>query len=104
MSDIENNIIPINPHIQNTVSYETRQDILNNEITQWVAKGWNIQTINGTQAILHKPKRIGFFWNFILTLLTGGLWLFIWLYKILNQKTYQVIINVNEYGEITYPL
>lgn len=99
----ENNVTPF-PIEQTYATFEERQDILNNEITRWVKQGWIVQTINGTQAILYKTKKIGLFWNFILTLLTFGLWLFIWLYKILNQKTYQVIINVNEFGNIEYPL
>lgn len=99
----EDNITPI-PIALSYATFEERQDILNNEITRWVAQGWTVQTINGSQAILYKPKRVGIFWNFILTLLTGGLWLIVWLYKILNQKTYQVVINVNEFGNVSYPL
>lgn len=98
----ENNITPF-PIEHTYATLDERQDILNAEIARWVTQGWIVQTINGSQAILYKTKRVGLFWNLILTLLTAGLWLFIWLYKILNQKTYQVIINVNEFGNVTYP-
>lgn len=98
----EDNITPF-PIEKTHATFEERQNLLNAEIAKWVNKGWIVQIVNGNQAILYKPKRVGIFWNFVLSMVTAGLWLFVWLYKILNQKTYQVIINVNEFGNIEYP-
>lgn len=103
----ENIIIPVpapEPSPRATLTIEQRQDILNNEIANWVRRGWVVQSLNGAQVVLYKEKRIGWFWNLILTLITGGLWAIVWIIRIINRKTYQVVINVDEYGNLTRPV
>ena len=63
--------------------------------------GWTVQTFTGGQAVLSKNKRIGWFWNLILVLLTGGLWLIYIVYRALNRKVQTVVITVDASGRIS---
>ena len=50
--------------------------------------------------MLSKNKRIGWFWNLILVILTGGLWLIYVIYRALNRKKLTAIITVDQYGNV----
>ena len=50
--------------------------------------------------MLSKNKRIGWFWNLILVILTGGLWLIYVIYRALNRKKLTAIITVDPYGKV----
>lgn len=85
------------------VDYNTRVDILNINVAAMVKAGWVLESINGCQAILFKPRKIGFFWNFIFTLLTGGLWGIVWLWRILVNKGRRAILTIDQYGQVVTP-
>lgn len=79
---------------------DTRAQILNAQVAQWAKRGWTVETASAGQAVLSKNKRIGWFWNLILVLLTGGLWLIYILYRALNRKKLTAIITVDAYGNV----
>lgn len=78
----------------------TRTQLLNDEVARWAKRGWTVETVSAGQAVLSKNKRIGWFWNLILVLLTGGLWLIYVVYRALNRKKLTAIITVDEYGNV----
>ena len=82
------------------VSEATRTQILNAEVAKYAKRGWSVETASAGQAVLSKNKRIGWFWNLILVILTGGLWLIYVLYRALNRKKITAIITVDEYGQV----
>ena len=77
-----------------------RADILSREVAKYVRAGWATETVSTTQAVLIKIKRIGWFWNIILVLITGGLWLIYIIYRALNRKSTRLVLFVNELGQI----
>jgi len=79
---------------------DQRTAILNGEIAKWASKGWIVQHADGGQAVLSQNKRIGWFWNLILTLLTGGLWLIVVIVRVVNRKKLTMIITVDQYGKV----
>jgi len=79
---------------------DTRTQVLNAEVAKYVQRGWTVQTFAAGQAVLSRNKRIGWFWNLILVILTGGLWLFYILYRALNRKKETAIITVDASGRI----
>lgn len=91
----------MNETVRTALSEEARAQILNAEISKYVNKGYTVQSSGSGQAVLSKNKRIGWFWNAILVLLTAGLWLIYVIYKALNRKQQTVIINVDAYGKIS---
>lgn len=84
-----------------TVSDDTRAQVLNAEIAKYVNKGYTVQSSGAGQAVLTKNKRIGWFWNTVLVLLTAGLWLIYVIYKALNRKQDTLVINVDAYGKVS---
>lgn len=84
-----------------TLTAEAREQILNVEVAKYVARGYAVQSAGGGQAVLSKNKRIGWFWNALLVLVTGGLWLIYVIYKALNRKQETVIITVDAYGKVS---
>ena len=79
---------------------DTRSQILNAEVAKYAKRGWTVETVSGGQAVLSKNKRIGWFWNLILVILTGGLWLIYVIYRALNRKKLTAIITVDHYGNV----
>jgi hypothetical protein len=74
---------------------ETRERILNAEIARYAAKGWTVQTVS---AVLSRNKRMGWFWNLILVLVTAGLWLIYVVYRALNRKKETLVVTVDAQG------
>ena len=79
---------------------ETRTQILSAEVARYVQRGWSVQTFAAGQAVLSKNKRIGWFWNLILVIITGGLWLIYIIYRALNRKKLTAIVSVDPYGNV----
>lgn len=44
--------------------------------------------------------RIGWFFNILLSIITGGLWLIVVIYKLVNRKTDRVVLTVSEDGKV----
>jgi hypothetical protein len=82
------------------MSEAARTQILNAEVARYAKRGWSVETTSAGQAVLSKNKRIGWFWNLILVILTGGLWLIYIIYRALNRKKITAIITVDEYGRV----
>ncbi|MFB9310578.1 activator of 2-hydroxyglutaryl-CoA dehydratase [Agromyces hippuratus] len=82
------------------LSDESRAQLLNAEVAKYAQRGWTVQSVAAGQAVVSKNKRIGWFWNLILVLLTGGLWLIYVVYRALNRKVQTVVITVDPAGRI----
>ncbi|SKC38899.1 MULTISPECIES: hypothetical protein [Plantibacter] len=75
--------------------------VLNAEVARYAARGWSVSSVQGQQAVLQRQKRIGWFWNLILTLITGGLWLIVVIIRVVNRKVESLIVTVDAYGRIS---
>jgi hypothetical protein len=67
--------------------------LLDQKVAEYVSKGWAVESRTDTQAVMTKRSRIGWFWNVVLSVLTGGLWLLVVLYKVINRKTQRVVLT-----------
>lgn len=77
-----------------------RSDILSRTVANYVRSGWATESVSSTQAVLMKVKKIGLFWNVLLTVVTGGIWLIVIIYRALNRKTKRLVLFVNELGNV----
>ncbi|HEY9324225.1 MAG TPA: hypothetical protein VIP50_04775 [Agromyces sp.] len=82
------------------LSDESRAQLLNAEVAKYAQRGWTVQSVAAGQAVVSKNKRIGWFWNLILVVLTGGLWLIYVVYRALNRKVQTVVLTVDPAGRI----
>ncbi|MFL0711659.1 MAG: hypothetical protein ACJLS2_02450 [Microcella pacifica] len=77
-----------------------REQILNAEVAKRARDGWVVQSVGGGQAVLGRAKRIGWFWNTILALLTAGIWLIVVIVRVVNRKRETLVITVDQYGKV----
>jgi hypothetical protein len=70
----------------------------NTEISNYVANGWTVESQTDFQAVLVKPHRIGWFWNILLSVVTGGLWLIVVAYRLINRKKERLVLTADEFG------
>ena len=75
--------------------------ILNAEVARYARKGWTVASVSGNQAVLQRNKRMGWFWNLVLTLLTAGLWLIVVFVQLVNRKKRSLIISVDAFGKVS---
>ena len=67
--------------------------MLDQKVAEYVRKGYSVESRTDTQAVVTKKKRIGFLLNTVLTVLTGGLWLIVVVYKLINRKVERVVLS-----------
>lgn len=75
--------------------------ILNAEVARYAARGWTVSSVQGQQAVLQRKKRIGWFWNLVLSLITAGLWLIVVIIRVVNRKIESLILTVDAYGRVS---
>ena len=85
----------------NSLSTEARTEVLNAEVARYAGKGWTVNSVQGSQAVLSRKKKVGLWLNLILSVLTGGLWLIVVLVKVVNRKVESLIVNVDAYGKVS---
>jgi hypothetical protein len=79
---------------------DSSTQVLNAEVSRRAQDGWSVASVTGSQAILQRKKRIGWFWNIVLTLVTGGLWLIVVIVRLVNRKIETLTITVREDGQL----
>lgn len=85
---------------QEPLTDSARDQILNTEVAKYVSRGWTVQSSGGGMAVLSKQKRVGWFWNTVLTIVTAGLWLIYVIYQLANRKSGTKVIRVDAYGKV----
>ena len=83
------------------IAPEQQAASLNAEVARLAAQGWTVGSVSAGQGILQRKKRIGWFWNTVLTLLTGGLWLIVVIVRVVNRKIETRVVTVDAYGTVS---
>ena len=81
-------------------SPETRVAILNAKVVDMSRAGWRVVTMHGEQAVMacgHRPNHI---LHLLLSIVTVGLWLPIWIIIGCTTKERQRLMVVDPYGRI----
>ncbi len=69
-------------------------------VARYVRNGWAVESRTDTQAVLTRKPKIGWFWNILLSVLTGGLWLIVVVFKLINRKVERKVITVDAVGNL----
>lgn len=72
----------------------TGSNDLDAHVARHVARGYAVESRTASQVVLVKQRRIGWFWNTILVLVTGGLWLIYVIYRVVNRKADRVVFTL----------
>ena len=67
--------------------------MLDQTVAEHVNKGWAVESRTETQAVVSRKSRIGWFWNTVLSIFTGGIWLLVVLYKVINRKVERKVLS-----------
>lgn len=74
--------------------------MLDQAVAQYVNDGWTIESRTDTQAVMARKARIGWFWNILLSVLTGGLWLIVVFFKLVNRKVERRVLTADASGNL----
>ena len=69
--------------------------LLDAEVARQLRKGWTLASRSETQAVLTRKRRLSVFWNVVLTLLTGGLWLIVVAIRLANRTPESRTVTVD---------
>ncbi|MBW3612641.1 MAG: hypothetical protein KY392_02130 [Chloroflexi bacterium] len=65
-----------------------------------LASGAELESQAGTNAVLLKGKKVNHVLHAILSLITAGFWLIVWLLLVLTNRRKRIVLSVNERGEV----
>jgi len=82
-------------------SPDERKALLARTVSNQVAAGWRVESQSDYQAIFVKGRHIRHILHLVLTLLTGGVWVIVWILRWAIYHERRQIANVDEYGNVT---
>lgn len=85
------------PHL---LSMDERAAALNREVAQQVRGGWRVQSQTPTTAQLVKGHRTNHILHLILSIITLGIWLIVWLLMVVFGGESHRYLEVDEIGQV----
>ena len=82
------------------LSLEDRQAILQQQVVAHAAKGWSVLSQTQTQASLVKGKDTNHVLHLILSVITLGLWIPVWIVVTIAAGKKTRLVTVNEQGSV----
>jgi hypothetical protein len=86
------------------LSEAERSDLLDALVARAVPRGWRVESRSPTQAVLVRGRESSggvHVIHFLLTLLTFGLWVFVWILYAMSRHVERYTFTVDPYGQIT---
>ncbi len=77
-----------------------RRTALDARVARELSDGGTLESQSGFTAVVVKGRRVNHVLHAILSLLTAGIWLIVWLLLVLTNKRQRVVLLVNEDGGI----
>ena len=83
-----------------TVSQEDRTAALERYVAQAGRQGWRVQSMSANQAQLLKGKPTNHILHLILSIITLGLWLIVWLGVVIFAGQKERLVTVDQLGNV----
>lgn len=80
---------------------DQRKGVFASRLQEAVQHGWRVQSQTDYQASLAKGHRTNHVLHLILTIVTFGLWGFVWIVLAVTNKEKHRMLAIDEYGRIT---
>ena len=77
-----------------------RKSALANHVTPEVSKGWRIESQGDFQVVMVKGKRPNHLLHVILSVITAGLWIIVWILIAVGGGEKRQILTVDEFGNV----
>ena len=78
-----------------------RRKILETNVMDAVAKGWSIESQGQYHAVIVQGERVNHLLHLILSIITVGLWIIVWLILVISGGQERMMIYVDEQGEVS---
>ena len=78
-----------------------RIKILETNVMDAVAKGWGIESQGQYHAVIVQGERVNHLLHLILSIITVGLWIIVWLILVISGGQERMMIYVDEQGEVS---
>ncbi len=78
---------------------EQRKELLAAAVAHDVHRGWRVESQTDFQAVLAKGHRPNHLLHLILTLVTLGIWVIVWILVAATNREKRHVITINEYGQ-----
>jgi hypothetical protein len=75
-----------------------RKMILEQKIILYVSRGWNLDTQTEFAAVLRHGKRLNHILHLLLSLVTFGFWILVWIFLGLVNRVSTLTITVDKFG------
>jgi hypothetical protein len=82
-------------------SVEERKAALAQAVAEQIAQGYRVESQSDFQAVVVKGKRPNHLLHLILSLITLGVWLIVWITLSLTMHVHRRIVEVNEFANTT---
>lgn len=82
------------------LSLDDRQAILQQQVVNHAAKGWTVLSQTQTQASLTKGKDTSHLLHLVLSVVTLGLWIPVWIVVTIAAGKKTRLVTVNEQGSV----
>ncbi len=83
------------------LSLDERGAIIDEVIARWTADGWDLAIATDTVAALVLRRRPNHLLHALLTLFTGGFWLFVWIAITIGAVDERLHVEVDEFGNVS---
>ena len=81
------------------VTPEERRQIVDGAVNQFIAGGWRVESRSEFQAVFVKGHRTNNTLHLILSIVTVGLWIPVWILLAILGGEKRQIVSVDEYGK-----
>jgi hypothetical protein len=88
--------VPTNP----TKSAEERKAILDSALARAGGRGWRIETRSDYQAMIARGHKVNHILHLLLSIITLGLWLIVWILLGVFGGEKRAMVTVNEQGNV----
>ena len=89
-------------HNRSGISALERSEILETSTMDAVSKGWRIESKGQFYAVVVEGRSVNHILHLLLTILTSGLWIIVWLLLVVSGGERRRMIYVNEFGYVSF--
>ena len=75
--------------------------LLDAEVAEWIREGWRVESRSSFQAVMVSGRRVNHLLHLVISLVTAGLWIFIWIVLVLTGGENRELLLVDAYGQIS---
>ena len=75
--------------------------LLDAEMAEWIREGWRVESRSSFQAVMVSGRRVNHLLHLVISLVTAGLWIFIWIVLVLTGGENRELLLVDAYGQIS---